>query len=75
MLVADGIFHQVGRVFLNQPAAAEGVGVLEALVEVDAPVAGGAEGLTNFFGFPGDLKEAGPHIPGAGAGIGRMVRP
>src|SRR5262249_53209285 len=60
LLVAGGVFHEVGFVFFNQLAAAQGVGVIEFLVEVDVPVAVRADAFADLF-------------PGLGAGADTLM--
>ena len=57
MLVADRVFDEVGLVFFDQPAGADRVGVVETLVEVDAPVAIRSDALADFLAVLRDLAD------------------
>ncbi len=58
VLVANRIFAEIRLVFLDETAGPERVGVIEALVEVDAPVAVGADAFASFLAILGDLADA-----------------
>ena len=58
MLIANRIFHEVWFVFLDQSACAHRVGIVETLVEIDAPIAIRAHTLTDLLTVLGDLANA-----------------
>ena len=69
-LVAHRVFDEVGREVLDQIAAANGVGEVEALVEVDAPIAVLADAFAGLGALFGQFVEA---LVGIVGPVGRRV--
>src|SRR5262249_39842926 len=67
---ADGVLDEVRCEFFDQFAAADGLGEVEALVEVDAPVAGLTYALAGLRGVLEELVEAFVRVEDA---VGRRV--
>src|SRR5262249_34916067 len=61
---ADGIFDEERVVLLDEVAAADSVGEVEALVEVDAPVAVFTDAFAYLFAFFADFVDALARIEG-----------